>query len=79
MDIRVTGFIWSEETEGNFYIPVPSPTVPPPYLELRLDSTTSSRLSSHYPLGDETIADEVDVWEDTLLSFSLSHTVNVLS
>ena len=78
MDIRVAGFIWSEETEVSFGVPVPSPTLPLPYLELWLVSMfISSHLSSHYPLGDGAIAGEADVWEETLLSRSAHHTVDV--
>ena len=77
MDIRVTGFIWSEENEINFGVTVPSPTVIPPYLEFWLLSTISSHLSSHYSLGDGAISGQVEVWEETLLSGSAHHTVDV--
>ena len=77
MDIRVTGFIWSEEAEVNFVVAVPSPNIPPPYLELWSVITTTSQLSSHYPLGDGAIASKIYVWEKTQLLFSSLHSVNV--
>ena len=78
MDIKVAGFIWSEEAEVSLSVAVRSPTIPLPYLELWLVSTTSSHFSSHYPLGDEAIASEVNVWKDLLLSTPPSYTINVL-
>ena len=76
MNIRVASCIWNEETEVGFGVVVPFSTVLPPYLELWLVSTVSY-LSSHYPLGDESIAGETDVWEETLLPASSNHFVDV--
>ena len=76
MDIRVTGCIWSEETEVSFGVTVPFSIVPPPYLEFWL-VITPSHFSSHYPLGDEAIAGEVDVRKETLLLLSCTHPVDV--
>ena len=74
MNIRVTSFIWNQKARADFSEGVS--TNISPYLQLRHSSSTGSSLSPYYPLGNESIACELNIREETL-SRSAHHTINV--
>ena len=75
MNIGVTNFIRNQEARADFSEGVA--TIISPYLQFGHSSSTGSSLSPYYPLGNESIACELNVREETLLSRSAHHTIDV--